>query len=272
MKYSNALTGLLMAAPCMAQLYQGNFNIPITGDPSSGVQVMNRIAVSETAGLDGPTFSVNTSLAFSGEDGRFLRLNSSRVAFDPATEIGPGTMVHVDPMTQDASRVRLVSYFWRVEYPGNRLSAEFFRDSFANQSSILIGFTRLSQGAWQYGWVHMEREVTRFEDMLLPDGSTRDFAFRPKGFAIHPIPGRPIRAGMEPDLPSLSTELVALGGDGGQGIRVSWPTGWPGMVLEYASELKQPTEWLPVAGVEGSQAVVKLPEDGHVFFRLRYAP
>jgi hypothetical protein len=44
------------------------------------------------------------------------------------------------------------------------------------------------------------------------------------------------------------------------------------MVLEYASELKQPTEWQPVAGVEGSQAVVKLPEDGQLFFRLRYAP
>ena len=272
MKYSNALTGLLMAAPCMAQLYQGNFNIPITGDPSSGVQVMDRIRATYTPGLDGSIYDVAITLAFSDVDGQFLRPNSNQLAFAPASEIGPGAIAYVDLPSTIPARIRLVTYRWRVESPGNRLSAEPGRDNFPNQSSILIGFTRLYQGALQYGWVHMEREVTRFEDMLLPDGSTRDFAFRPKGFAIHPIPGRPIRAGMEPELPSLSTELVTLGGDGGEGIRVSWPTGWPGMVLEYASELKQPTEWQPVAGVEGSQAVVKLPEDGQLFFRLRYAP
>ncbi len=102
--------------------------------------------------------------------------------------------------------------------------------------------------------------------------SHRWMTLRPKGFAVHPIPGRPIRAGMESDLPTLSTELVTLEGGGGQGIRVSWPTGWPRMILEYASELAQPTEWQAVVGVEGSQATVELPEEGQVFFRLRYVP
>ena len=273
MKYSNSIAAILIAAPCMAQLYEGRFDyVPITGNPSTGPQVTYGIDVDGTNGLDSIIYRILIILRFSDVDGQFLRPDSIRLAFAPGSEIGPGAIPYLDNAVEPPARIRLLRYKWTVQFPGNRLSSELGYDNYPNQSSILIGFTRLYQGGWQYGWVHMEREVTRFEDMLLPDGSTRDFAFRPKGFAIHPIPGRPIRAGMEPELPSLSTELVTLGGDGGEGIRVSWPTGWPGMVLEYASELKQPTEWLPVAGVAGSQAVVKLPEDGHVFFRLRYAP
>ena len=233
---------------------------------------MDLILVDETAGQDQFTYWVTIALALSDVDGQFLRPNSSQLAFSPGLEIGPSAIAYLDPPSPVPPRVRLVSYFWKIQNPASRLSAGLFKDYYPNQASILIGFTRYFQGGWQYGWVHLEREVTRVEDMLLPNGLTRDFAFRPKGFAIHPVPGRPIRAGMEPELPSLSTELVTLEGGGGQGVRVSWPTGWPGMVLEYASELKQPTEWLPVAGVEGSQAVVELPEDGQVFFRLRYVP
>ena len=273
MKILLKLAVLALSVPCLAQLYSGSNYLPITGDPATGVQVMDRISVDENSGQGQSTFTVTISLALSDMDGQFLRPNSSQMAFAPASEIGPSAIAYLDPPVPDFHRVRLVSYFWRIENPANRLSAGLIKDYYPGQSSILIGFTRFYNGGWQYGWVHMEREVTRIEDMLVGAGSVvRDFAFRPKGFAIHPIPGRPIRAGMEPDLPSLTTELVTLEGGGGQGVRVSWPSGWPGMMLEYTSDLTQPTEWLPVAGVEGSEAVVELPEDGQVFFRLRYVP
>lgn len=271
MKTTSFLPCFLPVATCAAQLYSGSGDWQITGNPSAGPQIVERVRSEHIQGVDFDRYLVTTSLVFTDANGQFLRPDTVRFVFDPGIEIGPSAPVYLDQPVVSPARVRLVSYYWQVNYPGNHLSAEPSRDYFQNQARIFVGFSRLYQGGWHYGWVHMEREVTRVEDMLLSTGETKDYIFRPKGFAVHPIPDRPIRAGMEPDLPVLSTELTTLEG-GGQGIRVSWPTGWPGMVLEYASDLSPSMEWRPVEGVVGSGALMELPEDGQLFFRLRYAP
>lgn len=272
MNFNLLLAALCLGSSCSAQLFRDTSIKPITGDPAVGLQVMDRVFVSKTIGVDNVIYRVSNTLELSADEGAFLQPSQAVAYFTSEQSIDASSVVHEYFTVVPLPRYQLLAYNWEVQFPGNYLSASANREPLPNLREVYIGFRRLYQGGWQYGWVHMQREVTRAEDMIGPGGGTRNYAFRPAGFAIHPVPDRPIRAGMEPDLPSLATELVTLEGGVGQGIRVSWPADWPGMVLEFASELAHSTEWQPVAGVEGSQALVELPEEGQVFFRLRYAP
>jgi hypothetical protein len=44
------------------------------------------------------------------------------------------------------------------------------------------------------------------------------------------------------------------------------------MRLESAVELGIPVQWSPVFGMNGTEAVFELPEDGQLYLRLAYVP
>lgn len=232
---------------------------------------MHGIYTSETMGLDSVDYDVVIYLAFSDQDGQFLKPDTSRLSFSEGREIGSGSLPYIDPLPASPPRVRLLAYNWKAQQPGNFLSAYSIFENYPNQTNILVGFVGQFAAGRQYGWVRMERQVSDVSQMIAPDGSISRYAFQPTAFALHPIPDRPIRAGMPPELPVLDSSRVTLDG-GVPGIRIAWPSGWPGMVLEYASELANPTVWQPVPDVVGTDATLPLPEDGQLFFRLRYVP
>ena len=147
-------------------------------------------------------------------------------------------------------------------------------DSFPGQTNILIGFVRQHPlGAGQpYGRVRLERETADTRKAFREDGSERQVTFMPGGFAVHPIPDQPIRAGEPPDLPQLATEVLPPEEGLLTRVRVSWAAGWAMMRLESAVELANPVQWSPVLGVNGTYAVFELPEDGQLYLRLACAP
>jgi hypothetical protein len=161
-----------------------------------------------------------------------------------------------------------------VRFPGNQIFIYPAGDDFPGQTNILIGFVRQHPvGAGnQYGWVRLEREIADPRNVFREDGSERQVTFMPTGFAVHPIPDQPIRAGEPPDLPQLVTEVLPPEEGLPTRVRVSWAAGWASMRLESAVELANPVQWSPVFGVNGTEAVFELPEDGQLYLRLAYAP
>ncbi len=251
-------------------LYESSMTNSIIAAGLTSVAVQESFHVEPFFGEDYTQLRVLVSLRLDGAEAYFLRGSKAGVAFSMGQELGPGSLRYDDFPTQ-LEVLSMMEYKWIVRFPGNRLSGHASRDWFTNQLSVLIGFARPYQGGMQYGWIRMERETTKPTELIGPNGEIRQVEFLPTAYAVNPFPDRPIRAGEPPELPVLSTEVLRdLSGP--TRVRVRWPTGYPGVRLEWALELKALMDWMPVEGVVGEEAIFEVPEDGQLYLRLGLSP
>lgn len=260
-----------MPVSLWAQLYEYPREIPVFSDLSglSGAGISIGAVGIET--VDGIVYIVSAFIYASGSDGRFLQGGSNTVPFASGATIGPASIVHSNPWSGLSNAVELGSYSWRIDHPGNFITVSPGREYFPNQKEILLGFSRGHPGPAQYGWIRMRREVTRAQDIFDNQTPAKFYVFQPVDYAIHPIAEQPIRAGLPPELPSMSSSVETTE-DGSTVIRISWPAGLYGMRLETTYALESPTQWTPVLDVAGNEAVFALPDDGELYFRLNYVP
>ncbi len=261
----------LISISASAQLYDSPKDISIVEDQSGLSSYGMSVGVVVTELVDGYLYRIGAGVHASGPDGRFHQSDPSTVSFSDGSLIGPESPLYSHPNGIGSGSVALGSYTWRVRYPGNVIFLQPGNEYFPNQTEILLGFSRGHPGPVQYGWIRMRRDVTRAQDIIGPDGKERFYVFQPVDYAIHPIAEQPIRAGMVPEFPNLSS-VVETGEDGSTMIRIGWPAGWNGMRLETTYALEDPTVWTPVLDVTGNEAVFPLPEDGELYFRLNYVP
>jgi hypothetical protein len=170
MNFNLLLAALCLGSSCSAQLFRDTSIKPITGDPAVGLQVMDRVFVSKTIGVDNVIYRVSNTLELSADEGAFLQPSQAVAYFTSEQSIDASSVVHEYFTVVPLPRYQLLAYNWEVQFPGNYLSASANREPLPNLREVYIGFRRLYQGGWQYGWVHMQREVTRAEDMIGPGG------------------------------------------------------------------------------------------------------
>jgi hypothetical protein len=259
---------------CSAQLLKEPSRISVTGVADPNLELICSIDVDFQATDGYLMYGVGVGLNLTRGFGHLLRYQSTRDAFPRGGVVGPNSLIYTNPTIAYTWLRPVHSYSWEVRFPGNQIFIYPAGDDFPGQTNILIGFVRQHPvGAGnQYGWVRLEREIADPRNVFREDGSERQVTFMPTGFAVHPIPDQPIRAGEPPDLPQLVTEVLPPEEGLPTRVRVSWAAGWASMRLESAVELANPVQWSPVFGVNGTEAVFELPEDGQLYLRLAYAP
>jgi hypothetical protein len=115
-----------------------------------------------------------------------------------------------------------------------------------------FGFRIPHADGWHLGWMRLE--MTGWT----PDGLWA--AVHSADHAVQPQPTTAIRAGERPR-PPLSIAVAA-----GR-VRVSWPEGYPGFVLERSRAMIA-TAWEPALGVTNNTALME-PADAPWYLRLR---
>ncbi len=153
--------------------------------------------------------------------------------------------------------IGLVGYTWSQTRPDWPPGFASDLDMTGGKDSFLIGFRVAHSDGNHHGWLRMTR----------PAVTVTNF-FKFDSYAIHPVPGEPIRAGVEPPVPVLT----AHPGDPAQGTAfvLRWPAGYSdnaGYQLETAVDLTPPTEWELVPSYPGEYPVPVGTEDR--FFRLK---
>jgi hypothetical protein len=219
-------------------------------------------------------YRVGLSMQLRDGSGVFVASSPSFPAFSHGGLIGRDSLVFTNFGGGVSWGMTIQLYNWEVRFPGNHVFVYPMGDYFPGQTNILIGFARQHPvvAGTQYGWVRLQRETADTRNAFREDGSQKQVTFMPTAFAVNPIPDQPIRAGEPPDLPQLVTEVLPPEEGLPTRVRVSWAAGWASMRLESAVELANPVQWSPVFGVNGTEAVFELPEDGQLYLRLAYVP
>jgi hypothetical protein len=259
-----------------AQLLERSKSYPITGIGDANLEVLYRVVVTSERILDLTLFWVFSAIDIKREYGAFLLTDGDGFGFAEGVNLGAGTKAFAgDPGGSPNWSYLIVEYDW--SFGRQNVIRVYTPDSqpFPSQTSILIGFKRQhpSGDGMQYGWFRLTRETADLKMAYDPaTGREHQTSFLPAGFAVHPIPDQPIRAGMPPELPQLVPEWVS--GEPGEGnrVRVRWPAGLKGVHLERADSLEAPVLWTYAAGAEPNEATFELPEDGQLFLRLAYGP
>ena len=257
-----------------SQLLREPVTIPITGVAQAELEVTCSASVSLQSSESRLFYSVGVGLQLNRGFGHLLRYRLSQDSFPSGTILGPNSLTYTNSSTGYTWGRPIHFYAWEVRFPGNQIFVYGDEDFFPGQTNILIGFVRQHPvGAGnQYGWVRLTRETADPQDVFREDWTERQVTFMPSGFAVHPIPEQPIRAGEPPELPQLVSEVLPAEEGLPTRVRVSWASGWSSMQLESAVELGNPVQWSPVFGLNGTEAVFDLPEDGQLYLRLAYAP
>jgi hypothetical protein len=277
MQFMKPFLGLAICYMCLlsasAQLYTSTHSKLITTAIIGTADLVFNARVDENIGPSSVSYFVSTYLTVDRQDGigSLLQSTEEQTQFFPGEFVSESGIPYKHRNLPPGSLAPLVTYSYIVEYPGARISASPVRDYFPDQKSILIGFSRDFQGQPHYGWIRLEREITRAEDFLNDRGRVQNYSFLPVAVAEHPVPNLPIRAGFPPELPPIESQIID-GEPGSSAIRLRWPEGLQGVRLEQADELKQPIHWVPVPDVSGNEALVPLPLDGQIYFRLHHAP
>ena len=257
-----------------AQLLKRSVTIPVTGVEQATLELTYSASVYLDANENRLFYPVGVSIGLNQGFGQLLRYRLNDDSFPDGVTIGPNSLIYTNASSWYTWDRRIHSYSWQVRFPGNQIFVDSGSDEFPGQTNILIGFVRQHPvGAGnQYGWVRLTRETADPRNVFRDDWSERQVTFMPSGFAVHPIPDQPIRAGEPPELPQLASEVLPAQEGLPTRVRVSWASGWSSMKLESAVELGNPVQWSPVSGVNGTEAVFELPEDGQLYLRLAYAP
>ena len=256
-----------------AQLPERSIYQHVTGssDPNLELEFASRVSIRSTA--DYLKYGVSSSLTFERGFGQILICSTNRLSFATSQVLGPNSLIYANSSGYTWA-ILLQTYSWEVRFPGNQIFVNSGLDLFPGETNIILGFSRQHPyfAGTQYGWVRLDRETADTKAAFRPDGTARQLTFLPTAFAVNPIPDQPIRAGEPPDLPQLVSELLPPEEGLPTRVRVSWAAGWANMRLESAVELANPVQWSPVSGVNGTEAVLELPEDGQLYLRLAYAP
>ncbi len=263
----------ILTLPCLAQIYETPWSQLITTKVEGKVDIHFRVLVHRFEGDSEVSYFPMTYLTVDGQDstGALLQPSPDEIQFLPGQHINGTAQPYLASPNPPGRLARLVAYNWRLVFPGNRIFAEPVSDPFTNKTEVLIGFSRDYQGQPHYGWIRLQREVTRIEDFIGPDYEFPNYSFLPVGVAEHPVPGLPIRAGFPPELPPIDSEVID-GGSEPSMLRVRWPEGMQGVRLEQATELADPTVWVAVPDVQGNEAMFLLPDEGQLYFRLNHVP
>jgi len=203
-------------------------------------------------------YDVDNFLEFTQPTGQFLRNLSGRTDFLQGAAIDASLPIYRAPSHVGRARLNLRGYVWRLLQPGNRLTTANLGDSFPNQTDVLIGFTVKYNDFDHFGWVHMRRPVI---DIIT--------IFTPVAFALHPVAGEPIRAGLPPELPPVDAVVDPLTDT----LQISWPSSFPGVRLERTDSLDAPVVWTPVETPLSNAISLPLSDDAdQLYFRLQYVP
>lgn len=264
---------LLGVTSTSAELQIEPVQIPLSGslDPTLELNFESDVTIRSSESF--LKYEITSVLSFDRGSGEILMFRTNEIAFSIGQPVGPGSVLYMNSSGYSWI-LFLQSYVWEVRFPGNHLFITPGRDLFPGKTNILIGFARQHPfvAGTQYGWVRMQRETADTKNAFHPDGTAKQLTFMPTAFAVNPIPDQPIRAGEPPDLPQLVTDVLAADEGLPTRVRVSWPPGWANMRLESAVELGIPVQWSPVFGMNGTEAVFELPEDGQLYLRLAYVP
>jgi hypothetical protein len=190
----------------------------------------------------------------------FLRFSSSRVYFNKGESVNPNRAIYLSPTEGINEHFILVSiYSWEREafYQTNIL---YNADITPGKTEVYIGFRDYRASQPHYGWAHLRRASTN-----------AGVAYVMVDWAVNPFPGQAIRAGEPPDLPPLSTVVDTTTDPANPTLRVSWPAGFPGVKLQTTGDLTPPVQWLDQELDAERLAVVTLPPEGTLFFRLVWA-
>jgi hypothetical protein len=265
---------VLFSSQSYAQLLKRSVTIPVTGVEQATLELTYSASVYLDANENRLFYPVGVSIGLNQGFGQLLRYRLNDDSFPDGVTIGPNSLIYTNASSWYTWDRRIHSYSWQVRFPGNQIFVDSGSDEFPGQTNILIGFVRQHPvGAGnQYGWVRLTRETADPRNVFREDWSERQVTFMPSGFAVHPIPEQPIRAGEPPELPQLVSEVLPAQEGLPTRVRVSWASGWSSMQLESAVELGNPVQWSPVFGLNGTEAVFDLPEDGQLYLRLAYAP
>jgi len=259
-----------------AQLLENSRTYPITEAEDPNLEVQYRVAVEVETNDSRTLFRIESVADIKRAYGSFLLSATDKLEQPAGTVLGPEAKPFLADETGGPYWSFLVlQYNWSFGR-GNVITVyPLGPQPFPSQTSILIGFKRQhpSGDGMQYGWFRLTRETADLKMAYDPaTGREHQTSFLPAGFAVHPIPDQPIRAGMPPELPQLVPEWVS--GEPGEGnrVRVRWPAGLKGVHLERADSLEAPVLWTYAAGAEPNEATFELPEDGQLFLRLAYGP
>lgn len=259
-----------------AQLLESSRTYPITGAEDPNLEIQYRVFV-ETESNDSRTlFRIESVVDIKRAFGWFLLSAADELDQPSGAVLGPQAKPFLADETGGLFWSFLVlQYNWSFGKGNLIIVYPLGPQPFPSQTSILIGFKRQhpSGEGMQYGWFRLTRETADLKMAYDPaSGREHQTSFLPAGFAVHPIPDQPIRAGMPPELPQLVPEWVP--GEPGEGnrVRVRWPAGLKGVHLERTDSLEAPVLWTYAAGAEPNDATFELPEDGQLFLRLAYGP
>jgi hypothetical protein len=189
----------------------------------------------------------------------FLQFNSSRRYFNRSEAISSNRPVHLHSTGINFHTVFVQSYAWEWE-SFNLTNLIRNNDLTIGKTDIYVGFRDYLETTPHYGWAHLRRASTN-----------AGIAFFLVDWAVNPFPGQPIRAGEPPDLPRLTPVMDTTTDPANPTLRVSWPAGFPGVKLQVAGDLTPPVAWQDQELTAERLAVLALPPDGTLFFRLVWA-
>ncbi len=150
----------------------------------------------------------------------------------------------------------VVNYLWTAE-KGGVVRYTSGDDIFPGQLTCIVAFKFEDWDGWHVGWVRFRRTSANLGIAAYYDG-----------LGYNPFPDKPIRAGFPAELPPVHTTVS----EDGQSLHLSWESGYPGVSLLAAPDLTPPIEWTPVDLSGANEALVPLPTEGQLFFKLVHEP
>jgi hypothetical protein len=204
--------------------------------------------------------SVACEMQDTNEQADFLRFNSMRLYFNRGEPISQSRPINPDVFVGGNRHNALVlAYDWRREsFSETNTVANY--DFTLGKTEVYVGFRDYRASQPHYGWAHLRR-----------DSTNAGVAYVMVDWAVNPFPDQPIRAGESPDLPPLSTVVDTATDPANPTLRVSWPAGFPGVKLQTTGDLTPPVQWLDQELSAERLAVLALPPEGTLFFRLVWA-
>lgn len=189
--------------------------------------------------------------------GRFLHTADGLLDHSSGMQIDQGLPTYAGTPQGSPFGLGVVSYDWTIREPRGDLIITPVRDLFPTQLSCILAFKFESFDGWHVGWARFRRPSTEL-----------GIAYRFDGLGYNPFPDKPIRAGFPAELPPVHTTVS----EDGQSLHLSWESGYPGVFLLATPDLTPPVEWTPVDLSGANEAVVPLPTEGQVFFKLVHEP
>ena len=246
---------LAVTSTTRAQLYEQNYLVALDVDWDQEVDIRSGIIVSYLS--TSQQHRVFCCTALSWGRGRFLKNEVGGLDHSLGSEVSAGLPLYTATPPYNDYSLAAVLYYWQIRQPGGDLIITPGTDLFPTQLSCIIAFKVEFFDGWRVGWVRFRRP-----------SADLGIAYRFDGLGYNPFPDKPIRAGFPAELPPVQTTVS----EDGQSLHLSWEPGYPGVFLLATPDLTPPVEWTPVDLSGANEAVVPLPTEGQVFFKLVHEP